>query len=65
MNDISFNVNSWSYGLGVGVNVAKNVKINVAYFQTLYEDYNKVTETGQDCFTRSNRVIGIGADFKF
>ncbi len=65
MNDISFTVNSWSYGLGVGVNVAKNVKINVAYFQTLYEDYNKVTETGQDCFTRSNRVIGIGADFKF
>ena len=47
------------------MNVAKNVKINVAYFQTLYEDYNKVTETGQDCFTRSNRVIGIGADFKF
>ena len=65
MNDISFTVNSWSYGLGIGVKVAKNVKLNVAYFQTLYDDYNKVTESGSDCFTRSNRVLGIGADFKF
>lgn len=69
MNDISFNVSSYSFGFGVGVNVAKNVKVNVAYFQTNYEDYNKVQETGgmkiSDCFTRTNRVLGVGVDLKF
>lgn len=69
MNDISFNVSSWSYGFGVGVNVAKNIKVNAAFFQTLYDDYNKVQDMGSipvaNCFTRANRVIGIGADFRF
>ena len=41
MNDISFNVNSWSFGLGVGINLKKNMKLNLAYFQTNYTDYNK------------------------
>ena len=66
MNDISFNVNSYSFGFGVGVNVTEKVKINAAYFQTLYDDYNKVTsETPRisDCFTRTNRVIGLGVNF--
>lgn len=69
MNDISFNVDSYSFGFGVGVNVAKNVKVNAAYFQTLYDDYdmasvaNNVTTTNS--FTRTNRVIGIGVDLKF
>lgn len=41
MNDISFNVNSWSFGFGVGINLKKNMKLNLAYFQTNYTDYNK------------------------
>ena len=66
MNDISFTVNSWSAGFGIGVNVAENIKINAAYFETFYDDYNKISGTGMsDTFTRSNRVIGIGADFTF
>ena len=68
MNDISFNVSSYSYGLGVGVNVTEKIKVNAAWFQTLYDDYNKSYEVGglptADCFTRTNRVIGIGVDFK-
>ena len=68
MNDMSFNVSSYSYGLGVCLNVAKNIKVNAAYFQTLYDDYNKVTSTSplvSDTFTRTNRVIGVGVDFTF
>lgn len=69
MNDISFNVNSYSFGFGVGVNVTEKVKINLAYFQTNYEDYNKVQETSgmtvSDTFTRTNRVLGVGVDLKF
>lgn len=64
MNDISYNVSSWSFGLGVGVKVAKNMKVNAAYFQTNYDDYNKADAQTMttDCFTRTNRVIGLGLD---
>lgn len=69
MNDISFNVSSYSFGFGVGVNVAKNVKVNLAYFQTNYEDYDKVQNIGgmtvSDSFTRTNRVLGVGVDMTF
>lgn len=69
MNDISFNVSSYSFGFGVGVNVAKNVKVNLAYFQTNYEDYNKTQDMGamtvSDSFTRTNRVLGVGVDMTF
>lgn len=66
MNDMSFNVSSYSFGFGVGVNVTEKVKINAAYFQTLYDDYNKVTSESprvSDSFTRTNRVLGLGVNF--
>lgn len=66
MNDISFNVNSYSFGFGLGVKVAKNVKVNAAYFQTNYDDYdltNAATMT-TNTFTRTNRVLGLGVDLK-
>ncbi len=65
MSDISFNVSSYSFGLGVAVNVAENVKINAAYFQTLYDDYTKTEPTAVNEFTRKNRVLGVGVDLKF
>ena len=69
MSDISFNVDSYSFGLGLGVMVAKNVKVNAAYFQTLYDDYDMTTGEAPavttNSFTRTNRVIGLGVDFKF
>ena len=64
MNDISFNVSSWSFGLGVGVKVSEKVKINAAYFQTLYDDYNKTEAVVTNSFTRTNRVLGLGVDLK-
>ena len=66
MNDISFNVSSYSVGFGVGVNVSEKVKINAAYFQTFYDDYNKGMDANSvtNSFTRTNRVIGVGVDLK-
>ncbi len=68
MNDISFNVSSYSYGLGIGFNVNEKVKINAAWFHTLYDDYDMTTGAGQavtkNSFTRTNRVIGLGVDLK-
>lgn len=67
MNDISFNVSSWTVGFGLGVKVSDKVKVNAAYFQTLYDDYDMTSGTAPavttNSFTRTNRVIGLGVDF--
>ena len=67
MNDISFNVSSFSAGFGIGYNVTDKIKVNAAYFQTFYDDYNKAEDAMgvTNSFTRTNRVIGLGVDFKF
>lgn len=69
MNDISFNVSSYTFGLGVGVKVCDNVKLNAAYFQTNYDTYNKAQQvsgiTVKNDFTRTNRVFGLGVEWDF
>lgn len=71
-SDMSFAVSSYSYGFGAGFNLAKNMKLNVAYFWTNYGKYNKELTNyngtgiaGADVFTRTNKVFGIGVDYKF
>lgn len=78
-SDMSFSISSYSYGLGAGFNISPKLKVNVAYFWTDYEDYNKewaayngsanpVTKDpipGKDVFSRTNKVFGIGIDYKF
>lgn len=45
------------------------MKVNAAYFQTLYDDHDMTSGTAPavttNSFTRSNRVIGLGVDLKF
>ena len=73
MNDMSFVVNSYSFGFGVSYKPTEKIKVTAAYFQTNYEDYDKVTTadptTGAtivgDSFTRTNRVLGLGVEFSF
>ncbi len=71
-SDMSFALNSYSLGLGAAVNVAKNVRINLAYFFTNYDNWTKNTENyngtglaGTDVFSRTNKVFGVGVDFSF
>lgn len=61
MNDISFVVNSYSFGFGLNYKLRDNITVKAAYFQTDYEDYERTTPT-QDTFTRTSRVLGIGCD---
>ncbi len=70
--DMSFSLSSYSFGLGAGFDVAKNLKLNVAYFWTNYDNYEKVSANyngtgiaGTDVFSRTNKVFGIGLDYKF
>ncbi len=43
MNDMIFNVNSYSVGLGGAYKITKNVKLNLGYFMSFYGDYTKTT----------------------
>ncbi|MBQ8657407.1 MAG: transporter [Prevotella sp.] len=63
MNDMSFVVNSYSLGFGFSYKVKDNITLTAAYFQTNYDNYDRVTSTEpqvSDSFTRTNRVLGLG-----
>ncbi len=65
MNDMSFVVNSYSLGLGFKYQVSDHVKVSAAYFQTNYENYDRVTSEEprvSDTFTRTNKVLGVGVE---
>ena len=77
-SNTSFSCDSYSIGLGGAINLSDNVKINVGYFWTTYSDYKKEMPAeaggyngvsqllpGKDVYSRTNKVFGIGADFKF
>lgn len=68
MNDMSFVVNSLSYGFGFSYKMKENVTLTAAYFQTNYDNYDRVTSTEprvSDSFTRTNHVLGLGVQVDF
>ena len=68
MNDMSFVVNSVSFGFGFNYKASDHVTLKAAYFQTNYEDYERITSQQpliSDNFTRTNRVLGIGCELSF
>ncbi len=75
-SNTSFACDSYSVGAGGAINVNKHLRINLAYFVTLYSDYTMHTEAGNpgyynttlegtDVYSRTNGVFGIGVDYKF
>ena len=76
MNDMTFVVNSYSFGFGLNYKVTDKLTLKAAYFQTNYEDYDMKTEAqqislnnfvlnipeGNLSFTRTNRVLGLGVE---
>lgn len=68
MNDMSFVVSSYTFGLGVGYKVTDKVKVNASYFQTNYDTYNQdvtptaTNHTTHNDFTRTNKVFGLGVE---
>lgn len=74
LSDLSFVTSSYSFGFGAKIKVAKNTHLNIAYFFTDYEKFNKKYETSTkaggtdikmqntDEFTRTNKVFGVGLD---
>jgi long-subunit fatty acid transport protein len=75
--DLSFSLDSYSIGFGGAVKITPDLRLNIAYFFTNYSDWNKVSanynnaapvatpKVGTDVFSRTNKVFGIGIDYKF
>ncbi|MFW9596506.1 MAG: OmpP1/FadL family transporter [Paludibacter sp.] len=71
-SDMSFSLNSYSIGFGGAFSITEKLRLNLAYFFTNYEDWTKVSTSyngtslaGTDVFARTNKVFGIGVDYKF
>lgn len=70
LSDLSFVTSSHSIGFGAKIKVAKNAHLNIAYFFTNYEKFDKAYEStikevkvqNTDQFTRTNKVFGVGLD---
>lgn len=68
MNDMSFDVNSLSIGLGFSYKVKDNITLSAGYFLTTYDKYNREnypTEGYSDSFTRTSRALGVGCQLDF
>jgi len=76
--DTSFSCDSYSLGFGTRLNLTKHLALDVAYFWTKYSDYTKteprnalLTQMGlptagdQNVYSRSNKVFGVSAIYKF
>ena len=72
----AFSCDSYSLGFGGAVNLTEKLRINLGYFWTTYKDYTKnvpagnpgycnTTLAGKDVYSRTNKVFGIGVDYKF
>ena len=61
----SFACDSYSIGLGGAWNINEKVRLNAGYFISLYSDYDKQASYGQETYSRTNNVIGLGIDYKF
>jgi len=58
MEDISFNVSSYTFGFGVGIRLTEKMKLNLAYFQTNYEDYNRQTQDYNNISATASSLVG-------
>ena len=74
----SFSCDSYSLGFGGAVNLSSKLRLNLGYFWTNYKNYTKVVPAaevpggycgtglaGKDVYSRTNKVFGIGVDYKF
>jgi len=80
-SDLSFDVNSVSFGIGGAIDITKNIRVNLAYLITNYsdrtissDDYGNINALtggaisathGTNVYARTNHCFGIGVDFSF
>lgn len=67
MNDMSFAVDSWSWGAGIEYKIKDNVKLQLAYFRTNYDNKKAAANANGSVneYTRTNQVLGAGVTLDF
>lgn len=69
--DLSYSLNSSTLCIGAAANVTPNVRINVGYLYSFYDDWTNERSDymgsvpGKDVFARTNKTFGVGVDFRF
>ncbi len=70
--DTSFSCDSYSLGFGAKFNITEKLSLNIAYFWTTYKDYTKEMSNycgtglaGTNVYKRTNKVFGVGVDYRF
>ena len=70
--DTSFSCDSYSLGFGAKFNITQKLSLNIAYFWTKYKDYTKEMSnycgtglSGTNVYKRTNKVFGVGVDYRF
>ena len=70
--DTSFSCDSYSLGFGAKFNITQKLSLNIAYFWTKYKDYTKDMSNycdtglpGTNVYKRTNKVFGVGVDYRF
>ncbi|MDR0926158.1 MAG: aromatic hydrocarbon degradation protein [Ignavibacteria bacterium] len=80
-SDMNYENTSFSFGLGGAWNINDKMRLNLAYFYSFYDKYDKVSEDygnihqlsgglfgaipGRDNLTKSNFLFGIGLEYIF
>lgn len=78
-SDTSFYCDSYSIGLGAQVRLTERLKLDVGYFWTNYDNYTKnvadytglgeklpsLNLEGSNIYSRTNKVFGISAEYRF
>ena len=65
VGDMSFNLSSYSLGAGIAYRITPSVKVNAAYFTTIYSDYTKtVPQQSVTTYSRTNHVVGVGVELE-
>lgn len=70
--DTSFYCSSYSLGFGARARLSEAWSIDIAYFWTNYEDYEKSSDNyngtgmpGTDVYSRTNKVFGLSLNYQF
>jgi hypothetical protein len=71
-SDMSYSLNSYSIGFGGAITISPKMRLNIAYFITDYANWTKASTNyngtgmaGTDVFARTNKVFGLGLDYRF
>lgn len=69
-SDTSFACDSYSIGFGAEIKLSKHLDMNIGYFWTNYKDYKMKASVAKNVFSentydRTNKVFGLGIDYKF